>query len=105
MANALWKTSVLTSSNEKVSGSPAEVVQVRVTGPLEWTLVGVSTVRALTRGRRATRALWTRSGQKQALDDLERPADAHLSLRNIVTGRERGRVYASGGGELKTRVA
>lgn len=57
IANELWKMSVLTSSNDHVDGSPAEVVQVIVAGPSLVRLVGVSIVKAAAKGRRAARVL------------------------------------------------
>lgn len=66
MANVLWKLSGLLSSNVQVDGSPAVVVHEMCAGPPEVMLLGVSTDRALTNGRRMARV---------------------LSLKNIVASR------------------
>jgi len=49
IAKALWKT-VLTSSKDQVSGSPASEVHMRVTGPPEVAPAGACRVKAETRG-------------------------------------------------------
>jgi len=50
-ANELWNT-VFTSSMEKVSGSPALLVQVSVVGAPEVTLLGTVKVMAETKGKK-----------------------------------------------------
>ena len=55
--NVWWKLSGLTSSNDQVDGSPAEVVHSMTAGPALVQLVGVVMVNALARGARATSAL------------------------------------------------